>query len=233
MKRFYKSVGVAPEEDGFSVRLDDRQVKTPAKNQLVLPNRPLADAIAAEWEEQAEDIDAHGMRLTRLANSAIDRVTEHRRAVIAEVAGFAGTDLVCYRAAEPAALAKRQEEGWAPLVSWVAERHGIDLAITTGLLPVAQSDSSAAAVKTAIEAFDAFALAGLHLVTSACGSVVLGLAVADDRIDGAAAWELSLIDETFQIEEWGEDPEATKRRAGLLEDITAAAEYLRLCKAVH
>ena len=233
MKRFYKSVGIAAEESGFSVRLDNRPVKTPAKNLLLLPNRPLADAVAAEWDRQSEDIDAHSMRLTRLANSAIDRVTGHRQAVIAEVAGFAGTDLVCYRAAEPASLAKRQEEGWAPLVSWVAERHGIHLAITTGLLPVAQSDRSAKAVQTAIESFDVFSLAGLHLVTSACGSVVLGLAVADGRIDGASAWEFSLIDESFQIEEWGEDPEATKRRAGLLEDITAAAEYLRLCKAVH
>ncbi|MFT5487953.1 MAG: chaperone required for assembly of F1-ATPase [Paracoccaceae bacterium] len=233
MKRFYKSVGIAEEESGFSVRLDNRPVKTPAKNQLLLPNRPLADAVAAEWEEQPEDIDAHSMRLTRLANSTIDRVIEHRLAVIAEVAGFAGTDLVCYRAAEPASLAKRQEEGWGALVSWVAERHGIDLAITTSLLPVAQSDASAKAVQTAIEAFDEFSLAGLHLVTSACGSVVLGLAVADNRIDGATAFELSLIDETFQIEEWGEEPEATKRRAGLLEDITAADTYLRLCKAVH
>lgn len=233
MKRFYKSVGIAEEENGFSVRLDNRPVKTPAKNLLLLPNGPLADAVAAEWDAQSEDIDAHSMRLTRLANSAIDRVTEHRQAVVAEVAGFAATDLVCYRAAEPASLAKRQEEGWAPLVSWVAERHGIDLAVTTGLLPVAQSDASAQAVQTAIEAFDVYSLAGLHLVTSACGSVVLGLAVADGRIDGAAAWELSLVDETFQIEEWGEEPEATKRRAGLLEDITAAARYLSLCKTVH
>lgn len=233
MKRFYKSVGIAQEESGFSVRLDDRPVKTPAKNMLLLPNRPLADAVAAEWDEQPDDVDAHSMRLTRLANSAIDRVIEHRLAVIAEVAGFADTDLVCYRAAEPVSLAKRQEEGWAPLVSWAAERHGIDLAITTSLLPVAQSDSLAKAVQTAIAAFDEFSLAGLHLVTSACGSIVLGLAVADNRIDGPAAWELSLIDETFQIEEWGEEPEATKRRAGLLEDITAADTYLRLCKAVH
>ena len=119
------------------------------------------------------------------------------------------------------------------MVSWVADRHGIEFTITTGLLPVDQSASSLMAVKAVVKSFDVFSLAGLHLVTSACGSIVLGLAVADGRIDGASAWELSLIDETFQIDNWGEDPEATKRRAGLLDDITAAAEYLRLCKAVH
>ena len=233
MKRFYKSVGIAEEESGFSVRLDDRPVKTPAKKPLLLPNRRLAEAVANEWDEQPEDIDAYKMRLTRLANSAIDRVTEHRQAVAGEVAGFADTDLVCYRAAEPAPLAERQEEGWGPLVSWVAERHGITLYTTTGLLPVAQRNESLKAVETVVKSFDAFSLAGLHLVTSACGSVVLGLAVADGRIDGASAWELSLIDETFQIENWGEDPETIKRRTGLLDDITAAAEYLLLCNAVH
>ena len=98
---------------------------------------------------------------------------------------------------------------------------------------MAQSAESTQAARAAVESFDVFALSGLHLVTSACGSVVLGLAVADGRIDGASAWELSLIDETYQIEEWGEDPEATKRRAGLLDDISAAAEYLRLCRGVH
>ena len=233
MKRFYKSVGIAEEQSGFSVRLDNRPVKTPAKKPLLLPNRPLAEAVAREWDEQPEDIDAYKMRLTRLANSAIDRVTVHRDAVVGEVAGFADTDLVCYRAADPIPLAERQEAGWGPLVSWVAERHDIALNITTGLLPVAQSKNSLEAVEKVVKSFDAFSLAGLHLVTSACGSVVLGLAVADGRIDGPAAWELSLIDETFQIENWGEDPETTKRRNGLLDDITAAAEHLRLCEAVR
>lgn len=230
MKRFYKSVDIVAEENGFSVRLDNRPVKTPAKNTLLLPNQPLTAAVAAEWDAQEDEIDAQGMRLTRLANSAIDRVTDHRGAVIAEIAGFADTDLLCYRAAEPASLAERQEAGWGPLIAWAAERHGIDLVTTTGLLPIAQTGRSTVAVEAAIDAFDVYALAGLHLVTSACGSVVLGLAVADGRIDGAVAWELSLIDETFQMEEWGEDPDATKRRTGLLKDITAAADYLGLCK---
>ena len=166
----------------------------------------MAEAVANEWDEQPEDIDTYKMRLTRLANSAIDRVTEHRDAVIREVAGFADTDLVCYRAADPVPLAERQEEGWGPLVSWVADRHGIEFTITTGLLPVDQSASSLMAVEAVVKSFDVFSLAGLHLVTSACGSIVLGLAVADGRIDGASAWELSLIDETFQIDNWGEDP---------------------------
>jgi chaperone required for assembly of F1-ATPase len=229
LKRFYKSAAVAAFDQGYGVRLDDKPVKTPAKNFLVLPEQALAAAVAAEWAAQGEDIDAHSMRLTRLANSVIDRVVGHREMVVSEIAGYAETDLVCYRADEPEELAKRQETGWAPLVSWIKDRHGIGFDTTTSLLPIVQSSSCIDTVWSVVGTFDVFQLAGLHLVTVSCGSVVIGLAVADGRIDGPAAWKLSLIDETYQIEEWGEDPDATKRRAGLLQDIVAATEFLRLC----
>lgn len=229
MKRFYKSAAVSQSDQGFAIHLDGKPVKTPAKNFLVLPGAALADAIAAEWAEQGEDIDAHAMRLTRLANSAIDRVVEHRDIVVSEIAGYAETDLVCYRASTPEELARRQEDGWGPLVLWMKDRHGIGFDTTTGLLPIPQSSNCIDTVRSVVETFGGFQLAGLHLVTVCCGSIAIGLAVADGRIDGATAWELSLIDETYQIEEWSEDPDATKRRAGLLLDIVAAAEFLRLC----
>ncbi len=230
MKKFYKTAAVSATDGGYAVELDGRPVKTPAKNFLVVPGQALADAIAAEWDAQGEDIDAHSMRLTRLANSVIDRVVEHRESVIDEIAGYAETDLVCYRATEPEELARRQEEGWAPLVSWVRDRHDIDFQVTTSLLPVVQDRNSIDTIRSAVADFDVFALAGLHMVTVCSGSVVMGLAVSEERIDGRAAWELSLIDESYQIEEWGEDPDATKRRSGLLEDIVAGAAFLRLCR---
>jgi chaperone required for assembly of F1-ATPase len=231
VKKFYKAAAAVEADQGHAVQLDGRPVKTPAKNVLNVPARALADAIAAEWGAQGEDIDAHEMRLTRLANSAIDRIVEHRHSVVSEIAGYIETDLVCYRAESPEGLAKAQEAGWGPLVSWIHDRHGVDLEITTGLLPVAQSNASIDAVRAAVAEFDVFSLAGLHMVTVSSGSVVIGLAVADDRIDGTAAWELSLIDETFQLTEWGEDPDATKRRAGLRDDIAAGGAFMRLCRS--
>lgn len=231
MKKFYKAAAAVETDQGYAVQLDGRPVKTPAKNVLNVPSRALADAIAAEWDAQEEDIDAHEMRLTRLANSAIDRVVEHRESVISEIAGYAETDLVCYRAESPQGLAQEQEAGWGPLVSWIHDRYGVDLEVTTGLLPIAQSSACLDTIRAAVGEFDVFSLAGLHMVTVSSGSVVIGLAVADERIDGTAAWELSLIDETFQLTEWGEDPDATKRRAGLRDDIAAGAAFLRLCRS--
>jgi chaperone required for assembly of F1-ATPase len=214
--------------EGFSVTLDGKSVKTPAKNILVLPKMEIAVAVAAEWEAQGEEIDTNSMRLTRLANSAIDRVAVYRDAVIDEIAGYAGTDLVSYRASEPDTLVLRQQAGWDPLVLWLEDSHGIVLRTTTGVFPVNQNACALGGLRYILEEFDSFALAGLHKVTASCGSIVIGLAVQAGRIDGMSAWELSLIEETYQIEEWGEDPEATIRRQGLRDEIVAATEFLRL-----
>ena len=230
MKRFYHEVEVGAQDSGIQVLLDGRPVRTPAKNLLILPTRGLGEAIAAEWRAQAETIDPASMGLTRLANSVLDNVLQNREASIEEIARFSATDLVCYRASEPENLATRQKDAWQPLIDWAASAFGARVAVTDGLLPVAQSERCLSALRKAIEAFDDFPLTGLHAATAACGSVVIGLALGHGRIDGAAAWEMSLIDETFQIELWGEDEDAAIRRAALRRDIASAADFLALTR---
>lgn len=230
MKRFYSDVDLGDGDGGTSVLLDGRPVRTPAKNLLVLPTRELGEAIAAEWREQADTIEPDAMGLTRLANSAIDNVRLNLTATVVEIARFTGTDLVCYRAAEPDELASRQNAAWQPLVDWAAAAFDAELTVTDSLLPVTQSPACLSALRRAIEVFDEFPLTGLHAATAACGSVVLGLALSHGRIDDAAAWEYSLIDETYQIESWGEDYDATDRRAALKRDIGIAAAFLTLSR---
>lgn len=230
MKRFYKTVGVVPHERGFSVQLDGKPIKTPARNPLCVPAEALAAEVAGEWAVQGEKIEPRSMRLTRLANTAIDRVLVHREAVIDEIARYAVTDVVCYRVPAPAVLAERQRTAWDPLVAWMARRHGASLTVTDDLLPIDQSPESLRKVREAVAAFDDFALAGLHTVASACGSAVIALAVADGVLDAEAAWAASLTEESYQIEEWGADSEATNRRLLLLEEVSAAARFLELSR---
>ncbi len=231
MKRFYKAVSIAwADDDTLAVHLDGRPVKTPAKNELRLPGEDLARAVAAEWEDQREEVEPLSMRLTRLSNSAIDRVAANRNHVVGEIAAYAETDLLCYRASEPEELVVRQSAGWDPVLAWMADAHGIKLKVTDGVLPAAQSGDAIDATCRIIGGYDDFALSGLHMATSATGSVVLGLAVAAGRVGGAEAWELSLIDETWQNEQWGTDSEATRRRVGLKAEIEAAAQFLSFCR---
>ena len=231
MKRFYREAAVEAGNGLYRIVLDGRPARTPAKRPLALPARAAAEAVAAEWQAQGEEFEPAALRLTRLANTAIDRVAGNRPAVVGEVTRFAATDLVCYRAGEPNELVRRQAEAWQPLVEWAAARHGAHLCVTEGVIPRAQNEEALAALTRAVEAYDDFALTALHAATAAAGSLVIGLALGEGRIDAATAFAAACLDETFQAEQWGVDAEAEERRAALKADIEAAARFLALLRS--
>jgi chaperone required for assembly of F1-ATPase len=228
VKRFYRDAGVTETPDGFGVALDGKPVSTPAKRPLTVPTRALAVAIAEEWRAQGETIDPRRLPLTRLASIALDLVAPRPEAVVAEVAKYAGTDLVCYRAEQPPDLAERQRAAWQPLVDWATLRFDAPLMVTACILPVTQPAPSLKALETAVAAYDTHRLAALHLATAACGSLVVALALVEGRIDAEAAFAAAELDESYEIERWGEDAEPARRRAGLKEDIALAARFVAL-----
>jgi chaperone required for assembly of F1-ATPase len=203
-------------------------VRTPAKAELAVPTRALAEAIAAEWEGQAERIDAATMPLTRLVNTAIDGVAARMSQVQADIAAFAMSDLVCYRADEPEPLVQRQRQHWDPVLAWAREALGARFEVATGLMPVAQPEQTRAAVAASLEGLDAFRLAALHVMTTLTGSALLALAHARGALTAEAAWAAAHVDEDFQISQWGEDTEAAARRARRWAEMQAASRLLAL-----
>ncbi|HOY79886.1 MAG TPA: ATP12 family protein [Hyphomonadaceae bacterium] len=210
-KRFYKDVGVVADGDVWRVTLDGKALRTPNGNALVLPTDALAQVIADEWRGQVERIDILSMFNTRLAHVAIDRAGRAPGEMAAEAARYAETDLVSHLAEAPASLRDRQQAGWGPLRSWAAEEMGVRLKPVEGIMAQAQPEESLAAMRDHALSIDAYRLAGLVHGVSLLGSAVLGLAVERGRIGAAEAYELSRIDEQFQIERWGEDDEAIRR----------------------
>ncbi|HYD31451.1 MAG TPA: ATP12 family protein, partial [Azospirillaceae bacterium] len=231
MKRVYKQVSVAAVDGGFEVRLDGRSLKSPARAPLPLLTEALAQAIAAEWDAQKDEVNPHSMPLMQLAATAIDRVSVQRDDMVNAVAAYAETDLVCYWAESPAKLVERQAKVWQPLLDWAMLRYDARLEVCSGIMPTRQPAGALKALHHAVEAYDDMMLSALQLATSTAGSLVVALALIERHIDSAAAFEVSQIDETFQIEEWGEDPEATRRRAGLKGDMEAARRFADLLRA--
>ena len=230
MKRFWKTAEVIAAEGGFGVALDGKPMRTPGKNPLRVPSRALAAAIAAEWDAQEVEVRPAQMPMMRLAAIALDLVSKRREHVAAEVAKYAETDLVCYRADHPPELQRRQNEGWQPLVDWAMLRLDAPLCVTSGVIPAAQSPETLARFRRAVDGYDDLSLAALHAATISCSSVVIGLALVEGRISAEEAFALSQLDESFQIEQWGEDEEAMRRRAGLRTDIDAVARFLALLR---
>ena len=231
MKRFYKMAAVVSRTDGHGVALDGRLVKTPCKRDLIVPSPALAAAMAAEWEAQQQEIRQEAMPLTRLAGATIDRNAIERETVVRQVAHYAGTDLVCYRATHPPALTQRQQMVWQPLIDWASERYGARLVVTNGVIPANQPAASLAAFAAVVGEHDDFALTALHAATTACGSLVIALALLEARLNAAEAFAASQLDESFQIEAWGEDKEQAERRVALATEIAAAAEFISLLRS--
>lgn len=212
-KRFYAAARPGPAEGGWSVLLDGRPARTPAGSRLVVPAEALAALLAEEWEAQAVTIDFAAMAATRLAFAAADRVSAARAETAAEVGRYAGADLLCYFADAPEALIARQTQRWLPLLDWARDSLGLELHRTVGIVHRPQPASTIERVEALALALDDFALAGLAFAAGLFGSAILALALQRDQLDGAAAFELSRLDETFQEEQWGVDAEAAARRA--------------------
>jgi chaperone required for assembly of F1-ATPase len=230
MKRFYKEVCVAPADGGFQVLLDGRPVRTPGQNRLCLPTRKLADAIAAEWRAQEDEIVPTAMPLLRLANTAIDGIAVSRPATIAAILRFGDSDLLCYRTREPQALAMRQARDWDPLLAWAGAQLGAPLTAAAGVTHIEQPPAALAALAASVAAHDDFALAGLHAIAAITGSLVLALAVAAGRIGVAEAFALSRIDEAYQAERWGTDTQAEARAERLAHEMDRASALIALAR---
>lgn len=228
-KRFYKQAGVEERDGLFVLTLDGRPAKTPAKQPLGVPSRPLAEALAEEWAGQGSEIDPAAMPVTRIVNSAIDGVAARRTEVVDDLVRYAGSDLVYYRAGEPARLANAQEAAWKPVLDWAREVHGARFALAEGVMHVAQPEEALSAIRRAIEAVESpFALAALHVMTTLSGSVLIALAHAAGRLSAAEAWAAAHVDELYQESVWGEDAEAMERRRRREADFLAASRIFHL-----
>ena len=228
-RRFWKDTGVADDNGRFALTLDGRRAKTPGRADLSVPTRELAQAMADEWEAQGEFIDPAAMPLTRIVNSALDGVAREMAATLDEVVKYAGSDLLFYRAGDPASLVAEQAAAWDPVLDWLRERHGARFVLSEGITFVAQPEASLAAVRRALEAFVGegeaapLRLAGLHVMTTLTGSALLALAVAEGFHDAPGAWKAAHVDEDFQMRAWGADDEALARRERRWREMEAAA----------
>ena len=210
-KVFWKEVSVNEADGGFTVTLDGRGLKTPAKSALAVPTRDMAEAIAAEWRAQDGEVNPLSMPVTRSANAAIDKVAIQHGEVADMLADYGGTDLLCYRATNPEELIARQATEWDPVLDWASETLGARLLPVAGVMHVAQSDTALQGLRDKVHAMSNFELAAFHDLVSLSGSLVLGFAATHQMRPIEEIWMLSRLDETWQEELWGVDEEAAEQ----------------------
>ncbi len=229
-RRFYKQVAVTGAAAPFAITLDERTLRTPLKRPLDLPTKALADALAAEWEAQAEKIEPHTMPFTKLANTALDRVATDKDRIVGEIVDFAGSDLVCYRAANPPDLVERQVRIWQPVLDWARATFKGEFQATEGILHIAQPEASLAALREYLSTKSPWALTALHNMTTLTGSALISTMAAEKGLLPAEAWLAAHVDEDWQIEQWGWDEEARHRRDFRKREFDTC---LRFCELSH
>ncbi len=224
-KRFYKDVQVSEEN---RILLDGRGVKTPLKATLQLPNRRLAEAVAAEWAAQTEVINPALMPLTKLANTAIDRATSERPHVVNEIVQYAGSDLVLYRADKPEKLVALQQQHWDPALAWAQTTLDAKFESIAGVVHKMQDESALTALRVAVENKGAWRLTALYLLTTLTGSALLALMLEQNAATPDTIWSAAHVDEDFQVSQWGEDWEAKLRRDSRRRDFDGLVQFISL-----
>ena len=207
-KRFWKNVHVVFSEAGYLIKLDDKILKTPAKRQMVLPTEALAKKVASEWDEQVEEIDPTTMPFTKSANAALDKVSEQFEEVSSLLGEYGDTDLLYYRADSPPELQKRQKIGWDPIVKWAENTFKVKINCGTGIVYIPQNEQMFSEIRIKISNLSIFELTAFYDMVSITGSLILGLAIINGRLSAEKAYQLSRLDELWQLEQWGDDEEA-------------------------
>lgn len=226
LKRFYKTVTIEENDDGYCILLDQRQLKSPAKRALVLPSEGLAEEIAKEWDEQGDHILPVTMPLMALASTTVDRISQQRAGVVHQMVRYGETDLICYWTDDPEELMARQKETWLPYLEWAREDLGITLNVQKGIMHKEQPAQSLETIQALIDERDDWSLAALSSATYCTGSIIIGLAFVMGRINAEDAFVASQVDETYQIEQWGEDWEAKDRRDAIRKDLESITTFL-------
>lgn len=224
MKRFWKEVSV---ENG-QVALDGKPVRTPDRAPLALPTPALAEAVAEEWRAVGETLDPRAMKLTGLANAAIDKISADPAPFAQGLAAYGESDLLYYRAEDPEPLVLRQAEAWDPLLDWARSRYDVHFETATGVIHKAQPEATVARLAEAVHALDAFHIAGLSPLVTISGSLVGALALLEGAIPAEALWQAAHVDELWQAEQWGEDELALAARDSRRVDFLAGVRFLEL-----
>lgn len=232
MKRFWDRAEAVATGTEYGVSLDGKPVRLPSGAVLAVGTQGLAEAIAAEWQAAGGardgDFTMEELPLTRIAATGQERIAPDPAAMVASLLRFGESDLLCYRAEQPAGLAARQQAAWQPWLDWARKETGAALTVTQGIRHVTQEPAALAALSATLLAENPMVLAGLGVVVPALGSLVLGLAVARGALAVDAAHEAAIVDELFQETMWGADDEAVERRAHIRTELRLAARVMEL-----
>lgn len=230
-KRLFNAVDIRSVDDGFSLMLDGKPLRTANGQPLIAPNTAIAEVIADEVRAQTSSVDRSTMPATRLIGAAQDASEAICAQWRADIEAYLGTDLLCYRATAPAELVTAQTECWDRHLDAFEAITGARLKTTSGLAYVDQPEAAKRAIANQMETFSPIELLILHQATTKLGSTVLGVLLVREPDLADDLFSASVLDETFQESRWGQDAEALDRREKMRNELMTIARIAQFNRA--
>lgn len=183
-----------------------------------------------EWQT-GKKYSPSAMPLTALAYTAIDKIAGKKNEIVEVLMVYVDSDTLTYRATGSEALAKLQEEKWGAVLKWAGARFDVAWQVTSGVMPVEQSEALHRAMERYLQSLDEWQLSAFCILSSGFSSIVLAIAVCEGHLSADEAFTISRIEEETQAEQWGRDAEAEARAKNMRQEIIAAEKFLRLLKS--
>jgi len=213
MKKFWKTIEIKKvSSKEFYILLDNKKLKTPLKNELILSNHLMAKEVLKEWDQSSDIINTDDLVFYGLLSTAIDKVREEKNSYINDIINFIDTDLICYRADNPIDLVSFQNKHWDPIILLIEKYINTNLSVFKGVMPSQQNSKVHHKIKNLVVELSNIQISVLHRITNLIGSVFLALCILKKDLSNKQAFELSFLDELWQAENWGYEEDASVKR---------------------
>ena len=209
----------------YLLNINNKSLKTPDGNIIELPSIKLAKILLKDYESSFKSKPLNIVRPIKITNTAIDKIKPNNIFYINEVADNLNNDMICYFANSPVELVDLQNKDWLPLINYMKSSYNIELIYTSKLFSINQKPDSLLKLKNILNEINIFKLSAIYTLSQITKSIIISLALVNNKISAKKAFENSNLEELYQISKWGKDEEAFDRLNTIKVDIRNIKKY--------
>ena len=209
----------------YLLNINNKSLKTPDGNIIELPSIKLAKILLKDYESSFNSKPLNIVRPIKITNTAIDKIKPNNIFYINEITDNLNNDMICYFANSPEELVDLQNKDWIPLINYMKSSYNIELIYTSKLFSINQKPDSLLKLKNILNEINIFKLSAIYTLSQITKSIIISLALVNNKISAKKAFENSNLEELYQISKWGKDEEAFDRLNTIKVDIRNIKKY--------
>ena len=209
----------------YLLNINNKSLKTPDGNIIELPSMKLAKILLKDYESSFKSKPLNIVRPIKITNTAIDKIKPNNIFYINEITDNLNNDMICYFANSPVELVDLQNKEWLPLINYMESSYNIELIYTSKLFSINQKPDSLLKLKNILNEINIFKLSAIYTLSQITKSIIISLALVNNKISAKKAFENSNLEELYQISKWGKDEEAFDRLNTIKVDIRNIKKY--------